>query len=310
MKTAKESRRSRRRLLTVIPALCLSICLLLGGCGTGGSGSGASEEKTEKDYSKLVADESEMIDEDEVVLDGMEAIEGSSLKDGDYPILVTTSSSMFPVTDCTLTVKDGAMTAKMVMSGTGYLYLYPGTGLEAAKADESEHIPFEENGEGKHTFTIPVSALNAAVPCAAFSKRKEKWYNRLLCFRADSLPLDAFKDGVITTKESLKLDPGEYSVDVILGGGSGRADIESPAILKVDKDSCLLRLTWSSENYDYMLVKDKRYDPVNKEGNSVFEIPVEVFDIPFAVVADTTAMSQPYEIDYTLRLDSSSITKQ
>ncbi len=306
----KKTNGSRSRLLTGILALCLSIALLLGGCGAGGSGSGASEEKTEKDYSKLVADESEMIDEDEVVLDGMEAIEGSDLKDGAYPILVSTSSTMFPVTDCTLTVKDGVMTAEMVMSGTGYLYVYPGTGLEAAKAEEKDRIPFAENAEGKHTFTIPVPALNAAVPCAAFSKRKEKWYNRLLCFRADSLPLDTFKDGVLTTRESLNLEPGEYSVDVILGGGSGRADIESPAILKVDKDSCLLRLTWSSENYDYMLVKGERYDPVNKEGNSVFEIPVEVFDMPFAVVADTTAMSQPYEIDYTLRLDSSSITKQ
>lgn len=288
--------------------LVMVICLMAG-CGTAGTGA-SSEATTEKDYSALVADKSEMIDEDEVVLDGMEPIEGKDLKDGDYPITVSTSSTMFPVTDCTLSVKKGEMTAEMVMSGTGYLYVYPGTGLEAAKADQSDHIPFEENADGKHTFTIPVPALNAAVPCASFSKRKEKWYNRLLCFRADSLPLDAFQDGVIVTPDSLKLAPGEYNVEVTLGGGSGRADLASPATLKVEKDSCTAVITWSSENYDYMLVNGDRYEPVNTEGNSMFEIPVAFFDMPFAVVADTTAMSQPYEIDYTLRFDSASIQKK
>ena len=288
--------------------MVLAICLMAG-CGATGSGA-SSEATTEKDYSALVADKSEMIDVDEVVLDGMEPIEGKSIKDGEYPIMVSTSSTMFPVTDCTLRVKDGEMTAEMVMSGTGYLYVYPGTALEAAKADKSDHIAFEKNADGKHTFTIPVPALNDAVPCASFSKRKEKWYNRLLCFRADSLPLDAFADGVIVTPDSLKLAPGEYSVEVTLGGGSGRADLESPATLKVGKDSCSLVLTWSSENYDYMLVKGDRYDPINTEGNSMFEIPVAFFDMPFAVVADTTAMSKPYEIDYILKLDSSSIQKK
>ena len=282
------------------------IVVLATGCGA----SPAAEATTEKDYSKLVADESEMIEEDTVILDGMEPIKGSDIKDGEYPIKVAASSRMFPVTDCTLTVKDGQMTALMMMSGKGYLYVYPGTGLEAAKADESKYIPFKETQDGTHTFELQVSGLNEAVPCAAFSKKKEKWYNRLLCFRADSLPLDAFKDGVVTTFESLKLEPGDYTADLTLGGGTGRAELDSPADLIVKDDSCTARITWSSPNYDYMLVNGDRYDPVNKEGNSVFEIPVEIFDMPFTVIADTTAMSKPYEIEYTLRFDSSTIQKK
>ena len=50
-----------------------------------------------------------------------------------------------------------------------------------------------------------------------------------------------------------------------------------------------------------------QYDPVNTEGNSTFEITITGFDAPIAVVADTTAMSTPHEIDYTLTFDSASL---
>jgi hypothetical protein len=59
-----------------------------------------------------------------------------------------------------------------------------------------------------------------------------------------------------------------------------------------------------------MLVDGERFDRINEEGNSVFEIPVKYFDVPMAVVGDTTAMSQPYEIDYTLMFDSSTIKEK
>ena len=45
-----------------------------------------------------------------------------------------------------------------------------------------------------------------------------------------------------------------------------------------------------------MLIGDEKYEPVNKDGNSVFEIPVDGFDYPMEVVADTVAMSTPHEI--------------
>jgi hypothetical protein len=56
-----------------------------------------------------------------------------------------------------------------------------------------------------------------------------------------------------------------------------------------------------------MIVDGQRYVPVNTEGNSVFEIPVLYFDKPMSVTADTTAMSEPHEIEYTLLFDSSSV---
>ena len=49
-----------------------------------------------------------------------------------------------------------------------------------------------------------------------------------------------------------------------------------------------------------MLVGGQRYLPVNEEGYSTFEIPILIFDEPMEVIADTTAMSTPHEVEYTL----------
>lgn len=57
-----------------------------------------------------------------------------------------------------------------------------------------------------------------------------------------------------------------------------------------------------------MKVGEEKYLPVNTEGNSTFEIPVEVFDEPMSVIGDTTAMSVPHEIEYTLTFASDSVS--
>lgn len=105
----------------------------------------------------------------------------------------------------------------------------------------------------------------------------------------------------------MNLENGEYTVEVELGGGSGRAQVTSPAELFVEDGQAYARVEWSSSHYDYMKVEDKQYFPVNEEGNSVFEIPVTAFDEPMEVTADTTAMSRPHEVEYTLTFASASI---
>ncbi len=251
-----------------------------------------------------VASADEMVDPENVVEEGMEPVYADSLNDGVYDVTVDSSSSMFNITACELTVADGQMSAVMTMSGTGYLYVYMGTGEEAAADSEDTYIPYVENENGEHTFTVPVEALDAGIDCTAFSKKKEKWYDRTLLFRADSLPQEAFAEGVITKPD---LEDGEYTVDVTLSGGSGKASVDSPATLTVKNQEVTATIIWSSSNYDYMIVDGEKYLPVNTDGNSTFEIPVSGFDYHMAVTADTTAMSTPYEIEYTLYFDSSSI---
>ena len=287
------------------PAVALASLLLLGaGCAANTDSQQADSQPT----SDAVASADEMAGVEDVVEEGMTPIDGSQVKDGVYDITVDSSSSMFQIVSCELTVENGSMTAQMTMGGTGYLYVYMGTGERAANADESEYIPFVEDAAGAHTYTVPVEALDAGVPCAAFSKNKEKWYDRTLVFRADSLPADAFAEGIVTTAEDLALADGDYQVDVTLEGGSGRASVESPARMTVENGKVTATIVWSSSNYDYMKVDGVRYDAVIENDRSVFTIPVTCFDWKMAVVADTIAMSQPHEIDYALRFDSASIS--
>ena len=254
-----------------------------------------------------VADASQMTTVEDVVQEGMEPVFASSLNDGVYSVVVDCSSSMFRITDCSLTVSGEDMQAKLTMSGTSYTYLYPGTALEASQADRTTFIPYEEDDSGAYTFVLPVEALDQGISCAAYSKNKQLWYDRTLVFRADSLPLDAFAPGFFTTPESLSLTDGEYTVEVALSGGSGRAKVSSPMRLTVQNGLCTAEIIWGSKNYDYMKVGEEKFFPVNTEGNSTFVIPVSIFDRPMAVIADTVAMSQPHEISYTLLFDSSSI---
>lgn len=291
------------RIFSAALSLCLTAALCAG-CGSTAkeetAGTAASEESSTVVTAETV----------QVVQDDMKPISGSEIKDGVYDITVDSSSTMFQITACQLTVRDGSMTAAMTMGGTGYLYLYMGTGAEAEQADADSYIPFTENADGTHTFTVPVEALDTGIDCAAFSKKKQIWYDRTLVFRADSLPMDARTEDACTSVESLNLEDGTYTVTVTLEGGSGRASVESPATLTVADGSVTADILWSSSNYDYMKVDGVQYDPVNTDGNSEFQIPVLGFDYAMPVSADTTAMSTPHEIEYTLYFDSATLEKQ
>ena len=263
-----------------------------------------NESEIQKESELPIATDADKMKEEEVGYEGMMPLYADSLKDGEYNIKVDSSSSMFNITDCLLIVKDGSMSAVMTMSGTGYESVYMGSAQEACNADDV--IKYEEK-DGVHSFTVPVEALDKETECAAFSKKKQLWYDRKLVFRADSLPIEAFAEGVTKTVESLALSDGEYTADVKMSGGSGKASVESPAKITVKDGKAYAQIKWSSNKYDYMKVNGEKYLPISTEENSVFEIPIEAFDYNMPVLADTTAMSQPYEIEYTLKFDSSTI---
>lgn len=117
----------------------------------------------------------------------------ADLHDGDYDITVTSSSRMFNVKKAVLHVADGSMTCTMTLGGTGYGKLFMGTGDEAASAAEDQFIPFVENAEGAYEYTVPVQALDEETDCAAWSIRKESWYDRTLVFESADLPSSAYK---------------------------------------------------------------------------------------------------------------------
>lgn len=306
-----------KNMKTLLALLLAALMLLTTACGAGPAPAGTTaptttattEAPAETTGGGKVASAGDMTTVENVVEEGMVPVYGSSLKDGVYPVTVDCSSSMFKITACELTVENGEMTAVMHMSGKSYLWVFMGTGDAAVQAGEAEYIPYVETADGTHTFTIPVEALDAGIACAAFSKNKEMWYDRTLLFRVDSLPMDAFREGMFATVESLGLEDGNYTVAVALSGGSGRAKVESPAALRVENGIAYATIVWGSSNYDYMKVNGEKLDPINTEGNAAFEIPVSAFDWEMPVLADTTAMSTPHEIEYTLYFDSSTLER-
>ena len=234
------------------------------------------------------------------------------LTDGTYNITVESSSSMFKVEKAELTVAGEEMTAVITLSGTGYGKLYMGTAESAAKAEETDYITFVEDADGAYTYTIPVVSLDQTLDCAAFSNKKEEWYDRQLTFLSASIGVEAESSEEAaeeTTNEaaSVEVTDGTYSIDVTLGGGSGKSTVLSPAMITVANGSMVAKIEWSSPNYDYMLVNGEKYLTVNTEGNSVFEIPVAALDVELDVIGDTVAMSSPREIEYTLTFHSGTL---
>ena len=313
--------------------LCL---LMLAGCGADTDSSSASDssktetaaqtaaeapaedsssdtESTQPETSEAETSEADTSSEEktlapqqEVGYEGMQAVTADQLNDGVYHITVDSSSSMFNITDCELTVENGAMTAKMFMSGTGYEWVFLGSEEQAEASAEADRIAYAEEADGTYTFTVPVEALDSEVECAAYSKRKELWYARTLVFRADSLPADAYKEGAggMLKAEDAQLEAGSYEIAVTLEGGSGKASVQSPCRIDVAEDGSITAyIVWSSDKYDYMIVDGEKYTPVSTEGGSAFLIPVLGFNYKMPVKADTTAMSTPHEIEYTLYFD-------
>lgn len=271
---------------------------------------------------------------------GMLPIYGSDIKDGTYAADVNSSSPMFSVTKAELHVKNGKITANITVSGTDYSKLYMGSGKKAAKADLSDLILCETENGSDRAYTIPVKALNCILPCASYSDSQKQWYDRSILVDASSLSSDALlvelpdydliedalneRENKIEQTEttssdhsenrepaeamSIDREDGEYSIEVTLSGGSGKATVNSPTLLIVKDGKAYARLQWSSSNYDYMIVGTEKYlNTAEENANSVFEIPIEKMDEEMSVTADTTAMGTPHEVDYSLTFYRDSI---
>ena len=282
-----------KRLLTILLAVLTMVLFTLAGCGGAADGSAA------------------------------EGGNAAGLEDGTYIVDFTTDSNMFHTSDAyeenkaLLTVEDGQMTVHVTLQSKKIVNLFYGLAEDAQK-DGAELIePTKDTvtySDGTsvevYGFDIPVPALDEEFDVALIGKHGN-WYDHKVVVSnpvpGDTLPVAGAEEeaaGGDAAAEPVPADlaDGEYSVNIAMEGGTGKASITSPAKYVVSDGKGTLTVEWSSENYDYMLVDGEKLLPVNTEGNSVFEIPVAAPDAPFTVVADTTAMSQPHEIEYTLTL--------
>lgn len=270
-----------------------------------------TEKQTEKETEKETKTQAHTEKDTETETQTQVETESSSLEYGVYIADFNTDSSMFHVNEAcdgkgTLTVKDGEMTIHVSLTSKKILNLYYGLAADAAKEGTklldptTDSVTYSDGmTEEVYGFDIPVPALDEEFDVALIGT-KGTWYDHKVSVSNPEPKEDDIKSTV-------DLEDGTYTAEVTLEGGSGRASIESPATLTVKDGKVTASIVWSSPNYDYMLVNDEKYLPVNTEGNSAFEIPVASFDTALDVIADTVAMSKPHEIEYTLTFDSSTI---
>ncbi len=236
----------------------------------------------------------------------------SSLEDGTYTAAFNTDSDMFHVNEAmdgkgTLTVKDGKMTIHISLPSKNIVNLFAGT-AEDAKKDGAELLSptvdtvtySDGTTEEVNGFDIPVPALNQEFDVAILGT-KGKWYDHKVSV-SDPVAEDASQEQ--TSEEDAHADDAvstNATAGVTLEGGSGRAFIKNPCDI-VEEDGKIEEavIVWSSSHYDYMIVDGTKYLNENEGGNSTFTIPVTDYDTPITVTADTTAMSKPHEIEYTL----------
>lgn len=267
--------------VTTIALTVLLLCALLAGCG----------EKNGEDAAQLPAE--------------------PALADGVYTAEFNTDSSMFHVNEVcegkgTLTVENGQMSIHISLPSKSIQNLFCGTAEDARKdgaallQPTTDTVTYSDGlSEEVNGFDIPVPALDEEFDVAIIGT-KGKWYDHKVSVTNAVLKEDAAAAPAET------LVDGTYTIAVTLEGGSGKANIQSPCTLTVADGKMTATIVWSSSHYDYMLVDGERCDVLSTENGSTFEIPVAALDTPLAVVGDTTAMSTPHEIDYTLTFDASS----
>ena len=288
----------------------LSACLLLGGCGAGQAADATSAESTvaRQESTVTLTESTEAAETVSTETTQNEA----QLPDGVYTAEFSTDSSMFHVSEAcdgkgTLTVKDGVMTIHISLGSKKILNLYPGLAEDAAKdgavllEPTTDTVTYSDGmTEEVYGFDVPVPVIGEEFDLALIGT-KGKWYDHKVKVS------DPVAEGTADTFDLSTVEDGTYTIELTMEGGSGRASIQSPAQLAIADGAATATLEWSSPNYDYMLVNGEKYLPVNTEGNSVFEVPVEALDAPLTMIGDTVAMSTPHEVEYTVTFRSETL---
>ena len=265
------------RKISVLFALMMAIMIMMSAAGCAALGGGKAEEETPD----------------------------PGIEDGTYVVTFKSNHAMFHVSDANndkgiLTVKDGKMTVHVSLQSKKIINLFYGTKEDAQKEGAelieptTDTVYYDDGTTAEvYGFDVPVPALDEEFDVSILGTHGN-WYTHKVVV-SDPVPGDDIHAG-----SEMDLEDGEYEAELELEGGTGRASVDSPAKLVVKDGEAVLTVIWSSPYYDYMLVDGEKYEPVNKEGNSTFEIPVAKLNEPITVIGDSTAMSEPHEIEYKL----------
>lgn len=221
----------------------------------------AVEDKSRTTQKEQAAQEGQTVQEEQSASEKQE----TTLKDGIYTVEFDTDSSMFHVSEAcdgkgTLTVTDGSMMLHISLPSKNIVNLFLGLAKDAKKdgakiLDPTTDTVTYSDGltDEVYGFDVPVPVLGEEFDLAIFGK-KGQWYDHKATV---SQPVKAEEtenthgvsdgmNGAVPTD----FGDGEYTVEVTLGGGSGRAGIISPAVMHIKDGKMYARIEWSSSNYD------------------------------------------------------------
>lgn len=111
-----------------------------------------------------------------------------NLEDGTYKASAYINASMMKIAaedhnTCTVTVKDGKAVAHVRLNGDGYGKLFLGTKEEAeVNKDATKEIPEVVDKDGRSTYEVPLEEFGKVFDLAAYSKSRERWYDRKIVF--------------------------------------------------------------------------------------------------------------------------------
>ena len=176
------------------------------------------------------------------------------LEDGTYSAEFDTDSGMFHVNEA----NDGGKAEDAQKDGAEIL------------EPTTDEVTYSDGyTEEVYGFDIPVPAIDEEFDVALIGK-KNKWYDHKVKVtnpqkEADAEASDTKEtDAKKVTAEDLKLEDGDYTAEVKMEGGSGKASVTSPTGFTVKDGKVTASVEWSSPYYDYMLIGDEKYEPVNK----------------------------------------------
>lgn len=165
-------------------------------------------------------------------------------------------------------------------------------------------------GDGETSFSLDHAAVDTEDGHVTVTLSPEDYAELSSAFASSSKDTEDSNPEAHTPADPVSLDQadGTYSIELTMTGGSGKASVVSPTILTVENGQAYADITWSSSNYDYMIVDGEKFLNESEEGrNSVFTVPITVLDDKMKVIADTLAMGAPHEINYTLTFYEDSI---
>lgn len=290
----------KKKILVLTTVLAMTLAIV--GCGK----SATAEISTD---TELLVEEANTVEAETVLAEEIETPSVDiGLEDGCYLVDFDTDSSMFHVNDtmngkAVLTVKDGKAMLHLVMPSKNVLNLYKGliADVQDNEADwinpGVETVAYDDGfSEEVYTFDVPVDVVGEEFDLALIGK-KEVWYDHKVSI---SNPEPYSETVTAETNEASDMSEFDKTIELLLEGGTGKVTLISPTPIKEEADGYMVTIEWSSKNYDYMIVDDVKYLPVEVNEHSIFEIPVKDINEPLNVIADTVAMSEPHEIEYVI----------